>query len=386
MLNNNDWIRRSGDLAGNFSMSTCGTSLPVPQTRGIIQCGVEVNGVEIVEKAEAKMLRKRQRASNLDTSNRRRSSRENRGSRMSEILGSLSNTLQRTEIAGHHQTDPLTEHDELKLPTSTYGHEQSTVVRVTTTCGLVLEADAVIVTLPLAILSIPFGNPGHVQFTPPLSVAKQNALSRLGVGTYNKCCMSFSRPFWKHLPRHLSSSSAPTYWNDPTTHRFDFIGHASNEHGRDILFFNIRDRPILVAIYGGSDYSKDLETLHDKEVVAGCMEVLKKIFSKATSDCRLTRSQINDLTVPDWPIDYFVSRWGSDPFSRGSFSYIPQGVDGLEELKAMSQPVCDFRPELNDTPRRPLILFAGEGTTPFHPSTIHGAFETGIREGMVLLF
>jgi monoamine oxidase len=142
----------------------------------------------------------------------------------------------------------------------------------------------------------------------------------------------------------------------------------------------------LVAIYGGSDYSKDIETLHDKEVVAGCMEVLKKIFSKATSDCRLTRSQINDLTVPDWPIDYFVSRWGSDPYSRGSFSYIPQGVDGLEELKAMSQPVCDFRPELNDTPRRPLILFAGEGTTPFHPSTIHGAFETGIREGMVLLF
>ena len=70
---------------------------------------------------------------------------------------------------------------------SSYGNEQSTVVRVTTKCGLTLEADAVIVTLPLAILSIPPGSPGHILFDPPLPTAKRNALTRLGVGTYNKC-------------------------------------------------------------------------------------------------------------------------------------------------------------------------------------------------------
>ena len=388
-LTNNEWARCSGDLASLFSPSrstSATTTAMATNPRGIIQCGIEVNGIEIVEKAHAKMLRKRRRTSKIDVSKCRRSSRDNKGSKMSRIMGSLTNG-HRPENSNDNQNALSMESND-ERPTSTYGDEESTVVRVTTTCGLTLEADSVVVTLPLAILSIPKGLPGHVSFSPPLSADKQEALSRIGVGTYNKCCMSFSRPFWKHLPRHLSTSSAtvPTYWNDPTTHRFDFIGHASNEHGKDILFFNIKNAPILVAIYGGSEYSEVMEQMHDKEVVAGCMDVLKKIFSKATSDCRLTRSQINDLTVPDWPIDYFVSRWGNDPYSRGSFSYIPHGVDGLEELKAMSQPVYDFRPEgdasYDDVPKRPLVLFAGEGTTPFHPSTIHGAFETGIREGM----
>ena len=377
--------RRSGDLASTFSTSSFSASSS-PQVRGIIQCGIEVNGVEVVEREQAKMLRKRRRVTKVDWSKCRRSSRGNKGSKMSEIMETLT-TRQPEKL--EEQTDQSNE-AESEMLKSTYAHEESTVVRVTTKCGLTLEADAVVVTLPLAILSIPPGSPGHVTFNPPLSEPKQNALSRLGVGTYNKCCMSFEKAFWKHLPRHLGSSSSvvPTYWNDPATHRFDFIGHAANEHGKDILFFNIRNAPILIAIYGGSDYSKDMESMHDKDVVSGCMGVLKKIFSKATDDCRLTRSQISDLTVPDWPVDYFVSRWGSDPYSRGAFSYVPPGVDGFEELRAMSEPVYDFRPyaSLDDEqddlpPPRPLIMFAGEATSSCHPSTIHGAFETGIREG-----
>jgi hypothetical protein len=50
----------------------------------------------------------------------------------------------------------------------------------------------------------------------------------------------------------------------------------------------------------------------------------------------------------------------------------------------MATPMYDFCPEWNEDvggkPKRPLILFAGEATTPYHPSTLHGAFETGIRE------
>jgi hypothetical protein len=49
----------------------------------------------------------------------------------------------------------------------------------------------------------------------------------------------------------------------------------------------------------------------------------------------------------------------------------------------MSTPIYDFLPEWaneTDKPKRPLIMFAGEATTPYHPSTIHGAFESGIRE------
>ena len=73
------------------------------------------------------------------------------------------------------------------LKPSSYGDDDNSRVRVTTKCGLTLEADAVIVTLPLAILSIPPGDDGHISFKPPLPSAKRNALNRLGVGAYNKC-------------------------------------------------------------------------------------------------------------------------------------------------------------------------------------------------------
>jgi hypothetical protein len=138
--------------------------------------------------------------------------------------------------------------------------------------------------------------------------------------------MSFEKPFWNNLPRH-SSASTPVNRNDEMTQKFDFIGHASSEHGKDILFFSLMNSPILVAIYGGSDYSKQVEDMKDDEVVMECMKVLRKICEsaiKARDESLRTRRQV-DLAVPDWPIDYFVSRWGSDPYSRGAFCYVPNG-------------------------------------------------------------
>jgi len=89
-------------------------------------------------------------------------------------------------------------------------------------------------------------------------------------------------------------------------------------------------------MYGETDYSDDKENCHDKQVVPGYMDVLKKIFNEAISDCHLTHSQIHDFNIPDWPLDYFASQWRSGNYSCGSFSYIPLGVNGLKEMKAMS--------------------------------------------------
>lgn len=327
--------------------------------RGIIQCGIEVNGVKVIERGEAKERRRysRRHPIALDESKLRRSRRSNKGNHIHS--GSPSSPNGKQNI----------------LPSFTsYANEESTVVHVTTTCGLTLEADAVIVSTPLAVLSAPPGAPGHIAFSPPLPDFKTNAMDRLGVGTYNKCCMSFEKAFWKNL--------FPT--SNEMDQRLDFVGHAAKDHGKDILFLSIKNSPILVAIYGGSEYSKKVESIHDEEVVGECMEVLKKMCIKAQhSQSRRTRQQVDDITIPEWPIDYFVSRWGSDPYSRGAFSYVPPGIDGFEELLAMSKPIYDFCPEHetpSNRPKRPLILFAGEATTPYHPSTIHGAFESGIRE------
>ena len=320
--------RRSGDFASMFSQSSAksgsyeydlsgggvgGSSV----SRGVIQCGIEVVGVEIVEREEAKSLRAHKSKEKLplmvDEASLRRSSREKKVKRITSHL------KEKVEDKAQSGTSlPLSRH--------AYENEKSTVVRVTTKCGLILEADAVIVTLPLAILSIPQGLPGHITFDPPLPTTKQNALHRLGVGQYNKCLMAFEKPFWNKLPPRQSSTSTPLIGNDAVTQKLDFIGHASSEHGKDILFFSLMNSPILVAIYGG-DYAKHVEGMHDDEVVSECMNVLKKVFEmamEARDDSLKTRRQL-DLSLPDWPIDYFVSRWGSDPHSRGAFCYVPAG-------------------------------------------------------------
>jgi Flavin containing amine oxidoreductase len=116
-------------------------------------------------------------------------------------------------------------------------------------------------------------------------------------------------------------------------------------------------QPILAFLYGGS-HAKRVEDWTDAETIADCVRVLKKICGRQ---------------IPH-PVDYRMTRWGHEQYSRMAFTYIPPGVDGFQELQAMSEPVYDH------TGTKPTLMFAGEHTSVFHPSTIHGAFLSGIRE------
>lgn len=111
-------------------------------------------------------------------------------------------------------------------------------------------------------------------------------------------------------------------------------------------------------MYGGS-FAESIEDWDDQDIVSDCLRVLGRI-------CSVKR-------VPD-PLDYHITRWGKEQFSRMAFTYIPPGVPAKKNLKAMSRPILDY------TGEKPVLQFAGEHTTPFHPSTIHGAFLSGIRE------
>ena len=216
--------------------------------------------------------------------------------------------------------------------------EPSSSVQVTLQNGTVLEADAVVCALPLGVLKISEGQPGHIHFSPPLPLKKREAVSRLGCGVLNKCAMSFPVTFWQDS---------------------DFLGLAGIAHSYLVLnAAKYTGKPILIFMYGGS-FASELESWTDSEIVDDCLAVLKKICGK---------------DVPS-PIDYCVTRWGLETFSRMAFTYIPPGVDGPKQLAAMGEAIYD--PVL---PKKPLLMFAGEHTTPYHPSTIHGAFLSGIRE------
>lgn len=216
--------------------------------------------------------------------------------------------------------------------------EPSSKVHVTLENGSVLEADAVVCTLPLGILKIPQGQHGHVRFLPPLPGPKRTVIEKLGCGLLNKCAMSFPNVFWQDS---------------------EFLGLAGTEHSYLVLnAVKYTKKPILIFMYGGS-FAKEVESWTDSEIVSDCLEVLKRICGKE---------------VPP-PVDYCVTRWGQEQFSRMAFTYIPPGVDGPKDLTAMSKAIYD--PSLPD---KPLLMFAGEHTTPYHPSTMHGAFLSGVRE------
>jgi monoamine oxidase len=71
-------------------------------------------------------------------------------------------------------------------------------------------------------------------------------------------------------------------------------------------------------------------------------------------------------TVPE-PEAVVQTRWGSDPYSYGSYSYISVGA----------------KTEYYDTLARPIdnrVFFAGEATHRSYPGTVHGAYLSGIRE------
>ena len=75
--------------------------------------------------------------------------------------------------------------------------------------------------------------------------------------------------------------------------------------------------------------------------------------------------------VPD-PVNFARTRWGNDPFARGSGSYLPIGATGADRA-ALAVPVDA------------LLFFAGEATSSAHPATVRGAVESGRRAASELL-
>jgi hypothetical protein len=101
-----------------------------------------------------------------------------------------------------------------------------------------------------------------------------------------------------------------------------------------------------------------LEQSEDAEVVQGALKVLRLIVGEA---------------VVGVPTGYRITRWGQDPFSRGSYSYIPVGSTAAD-MDALARPLDGGR-----------VFFAGEHTNSEYPASVHGAFISGRREARQIL-
>jgi len=200
------------------------------------------------------------------------------------------------------------------------------------TDSAIFNGDFGIITLPLGVLKA-----GAVEFSPPLPYWKGQAICRLGVGSLNKVALRFSKVFWP-AKRHYLSYVSPNKGEYP-----DFLNQ-----------YRYTKNPILVGLVAG-DFSRTFEHKSDAQIVGESMHILRKRFGGAPQ-----------------PLKAKIARWGTDPFARGAYSYVPVGAS-YDDVDALAAPV------------EGRLFFAGEATHREYPTTVHGAYLSGLREAQRIL-
>ncbi|MFV9503257.1 MAG: flavin monoamine oxidase family protein [Oscillochloridaceae bacterium umkhey_bin13] len=216
-------------------------------------------------------------------------------------------------------------------PVTAINWSRSPVVITTPTARY--EADKLIITLPLGVLKL-----GAVRFTPELPVAKRTAITRLGMGVLNKCYLRFPRSFW------------------PT--EVDWIEQVAPQPGQWsewVSLVRALQQPVLLG-FNAATSGAALESQSDAQLVAGAMQVLRRLFGPR---------------IPE-PTAVQITRWQSDPFAQGSYSYNALG----------STPTMRDQLALPSAGR---LFFAGEATERQHFGTAHGAYLSGLRAARELL-
>ncbi|CAO2833127.1 unnamed protein product [Amaranthus hypochondriacus] len=198
------------------------------------------------------------------------------------------------------------------------------MVKVTVDGSKEFIADAAIITVPLGVLKA-----NLIQFEPKLPDWKMSAISDLGVGNENKIALRFSEVFWPDV--ELLGMVAPNSFA---------CGYFLNLHKA------IGDPVLVYMIAGRCAYN--LEKLSDEAAVKFVMLQIKKMFPNASD-----------------PVQYLVSRWGTDPNSLGCYSYdlVGKPSDVYDRLRA---PIGS-------------LFFAGEAVSmEDHQGSVHGAYASGI--------
>lgn len=201
-----------------------------------------------------------------------------------------------------------------------------TDIVVTTAVGATFAATRVVVTASLGVLK-----QGRISFLPALPLRKRGAIDGLEMGVLNKTCLLFDDVFW-----------------DDDVEIIGYVGARRGQWAETLNLYPYTGHPILMMFNAGA-YGARIERLSDQEIVAQAVAALGSMYG----------------VIPP-PRDAIITRWRSDPWSQGSYSYVPVG-SSYQRYAELGEPVGDK------------LFFAGEATHVEYPSTVHGAFLSGIR-------
>ncbi|WP_157416579.1 flavin monoamine oxidase family protein [Agromyces allii] len=189
------------------------------------------------------------------------------------------------------------------------------------------EAAQVVVTVPLGVLKA-----GAIAFEPALPETAAGPIERLGMGTFDKVFLQFPERFWQedaYAIRQLGPEGVPWHsWYDVSA---------------------VSGTPMLLTFAGG-EWARRIEEMDDDEIVGSVLEALRRNYGDAVGE----------------PTGHWITRWGIDPFSLGSYSYVARGASH-DDHDAMSTPIGG------------VLHLAGEATWSTDPATVHGALLSGHR-------
>lgn len=200
-----------------------------------------------------------------------------------------------------------------------------------------IDASHAIITVPLGVLKA-----GTITFSPELPKSKQSAIDRLGFGSFEKVVMVFKKRYWQNA---FSNSAL-------------YLG-GLGQNRKFPLFVDITEHagaPTLVCLYSGGFAERVQKSMSKQELIRNSLGVLRTAFGSSFPE----------------PVMAEATTWTTDPFSRGSYSYIAIG-SSRNDMHALAEPV-DNR-----------LLFAGEATSAKFGATVHGAFISGLREAKRLV-
>ena len=202
-------------------------------------------------------------------------------------------------------------------------------VKVLTETGKVLEADKVIITVPLGVLQ-----KGTIRFTPSLPYHLQ-AFSNIGFGGVIKFFFEFKHAFWedrikkplKDVAFIFSDAEVPTWWSQ------------------------LPDKtPLLTGWLGGPSTYKtthNSDALYEKAIAS-----LQYIFNYSSNDIK---GEIREWHIADWV---------KDPYACGAYAYAT--VETRKARAILSEPVHDT------------IYFAGEA---LYDGSAMGTVEAALVSG-----
>jgi monoamine oxidase len=198
-------------------------------------------------------------------------------------------------------------------------------VLITTLDESIIEADKVIVTVPLNILKS-----NSITFVPALESERISAFGKIGMDAGIKVILRFDAPFWPaDTGSILSDGFVPEYW-------------VTSGGGRSA------SSNILTAFVMGE--KAEILSAQGDGMVDSILSDLEEMFEGSSLHY----------------VDHVIQNWGNEPFIQGAYSYAKPGAG--DARKIIAKP-------LNDK-----VFFAGEATHILgHAATVHGAMETALR-------